>query len=388
MLGNEILEHSLWWHGPQWLRFEADKWPCRDTCLPPSAPLEERVIALQCSKPQDSWDLAERYSSWPKLIRITAYLIKFVSLCRRARSGHKMLSTSVSPTLPPAPASSGLSLSASHCNLAKTFWIKRIQADSFPTDINAMSNNKSLSPRSALLSLNPFLDKDGIVRVGGRLNRAPVPFSVRHPILLSSHPLVTLIVNQAHLRALHAGPQLTLSILRRDFWILRARTLVKAVIHRCVVCTRERNAIPTQIMGDLPEARVSSAARSFLHSGLDYAGPIQIRASAGRGITSRKAYIALFICLATKAIHLELVGDYSTQAFLNAFSRFCARRGLPQAMYSDNGTTFVGADRELTLAYRSALHDPNFLNMTASDNVTWNFVPPSAPHFGGLWEAG
>ncbi|XP_011865588.1 PREDICTED: uncharacterized protein LOC105560785 [Vollenhovia emeryi] len=141
-------------------------------------------------------------------------------------------------------------------------------------------------------------------------------------------------------------------------------------------------------MGDLPEARVSSAARSFLHSGLDYAGPIQIRASAGRGITSRKAYIALFICLATKAIHLELVGDYSTQAFLNAFSRSCARRGLPQTMYSDNGTTFVGADRELTLAYRSALHDPNFLNMTASDNVTWNFVPPSAPHFGGLWEAG
>ncbi|XP_011858727.1 PREDICTED: uncharacterized protein LOC105556251, partial [Vollenhovia emeryi] len=59
MLGNEILEHSLWWHGPSWLHFEADKWPCRDTCTPPSAPLEERVISLQCSKPQDQWDLAE-----------------------------------------------------------------------------------------------------------------------------------------------------------------------------------------------------------------------------------------------------------------------------------------------------------------------------------------
>ncbi|XP_036143391.1 uncharacterized protein LOC118645788 [Monomorium pharaonis] len=140
-------------------------------------------------------------------------------------------------------------------------------------------------------------------------------------------------------------------------------------------------------MGDLLEPRVSAFARSVLHCGVDYAGPVLIRASAGRGITSRKTYIALFICLATRAIHLELVGDYSTSAFSNAYSRFCARRGLPQAMYSNNGTTFVGADREMTKAYKAAVRDPNFLNLT-SDNVTWNFIPPSAPHFGGLWEAG
>lgn len=112
------------------------------------------------------------------------------------------------------------------------------------------------------------------------------------------------------------------------------------------------------------------------------------RASAGRGITSRKAYIALFVCLATKAIHLELVGDYSTKSFLNAFSRFCACRGLPHTMYSDNGTTFVGADRELSQAYRSAVRDPNFLNSTVSDNIIWKFIPPSAPRFEGLWKAG
>lgn len=83
-----------------------------------------------------------------------------------------------------------------------------------------------------------------------------------------------------------------------------------------------------------------------------------------------------------------MVADYSIPVFLNAFSRFCARRGFPQCMYSDNGTTFVRADRELTSAYRAALRDPNFFNAIASDNVTWNFIPPSASHFGGLWEAG
>lgn len=122
-------------------------------------------------------------------------------------------------------------------------------------------------------------------------------------------------------------------------------------------------------MGDLPRARVSSTPRSFVHRGVDYAGPVSIRASAGRGIKTRKAYIALFICLASRAIHLELVSDYSTQAFVNAYSRFCARRGLPQCMYSDNGTTFVGADRNLTRTYRAALQDPNFRNSTATDKV-------------------
>lgn len=223
--------------------------------------------------------------------------------------------------------------------------------------------------------------------VGGRLCKSPVPFAVRHPILLSSYRLVALIIQQAHLRSLHAGTQLTLNVLRRDFWIIRGRNLVKSIIHGCVVCTRERAAIPTQMMGNLPAMRVSSTSRSFTYCGLDYAGPVLVRHSAGRDIKSRKAYIVLFICLATKAIHLELVSDYSTQAFLNAYSRFCTHRGLPHAIYSDNETTFIGADHELTLAYRSAIQDPNFLNTTASD-VESHFIPPSAPHFGGLWEAG
>lgn len=213
-------------------------------------------------------------------------------------------------------------------------------------------------------------------------------FAARHPILLTSHPLVQLIIHQAHLRSLHAGLQLTLHILRQEFWILKARSLVKSVIHSCVKCARERADIPTQLMGDFPRCRVSPQTRCFVHCGVDYAGPVFVRATAGRGITSRKAYIALFVCLATKAIHLELVGDYSTHSFLNAYSRFCARRGLPQTMYSDNGTNFVSADRELNIAYRAALQDPNFLNRTTTDNVSWKFIPPSAPHFGGLWEAG
>lgn len=97
--------------------------------------------------------------------------------------------------------------------------------------------------------------------------------------------------------------------------------------------------------------------------------------------------IYMFVCMATRAVHLEVVEGYSTPAFLAAYSRFCARRGLPELVHSDNGTTFAGADRELTAAFRAALRDPNFLNRIASEKVSWHFIPPSAPHFGGLWKA-
>ncbi|XP_018402056.1 PREDICTED: uncharacterized protein LOC108779188 [Cyphomyrmex costatus] len=141
-------------------------------------------------------------------------------------------------------------------------------------------------------------------------------------------------------------------------------------------------------MGQLPQSRVTAPNRAFLHCGVDYAGPIAVRASGGRGYKSHKSYIAVFVCLATRAIHLELVGGYSTTAFLDAYARFTARRGLPGVMYSDNGTTFTGADRELKRAYQDALRDPTFQNNIASDRVAWKFMPPHAPHFGGLWEAG
>ena len=105
-----------------------------------------------------------------------------------------------------------------------------------------------------------------------------------------------------------------------------------------------------QLMGQLPPARILNPKKAFEHCGLDYAGPLSLRIAPGRGQKSHKGYIALFVCLASRAIHLELVSNYSTPAFLDAFTRFCSRRGLPNTIYSDNGTTFVGADKELTQA--------------------------------------
>ncbi|XP_070166148.1 uncharacterized protein [Polyergus mexicanus] len=140
-------------------------------------------------------------------------------------------------------------------------------------------------------------------------------------------------------------------------------------------------------MGNLPQPRVKPSA-PFSHTGVDYAGPMNIIPSVGRGQRSKKYYVAVFICLSTKAVHLEYVDDYASNGFLSAFRRFASRRGLPSDMYSDNGTNFQGADRELNTTFQRLVADPQIQDAIANDNIKWHFIPPSAPHFGGLWEAG
>ncbi|XP_032674663.1 uncharacterized protein LOC116845731 [Odontomachus brunneus] len=144
----------------------------------------------------------------------------------------------------------------------------------------------------------------------------------------------------------------------------------------------------TPLMAPLPRERVTPAP-PFQVAGVDYAGPVTLTAVRGRGRSSIKGYIAVFVCFTTRAIHLELVGDYSSEAFLAAFQRFSARRGVPAVLYSDQGTTFIGADRALRAQLRTALDVGGpVARALAADGTEWRFVPPSAPHFGGLWEAG
>lgn len=239
--------------------------------------------------------------------------------------------------------------------------------------------------------MNPFIDEDGILRVGGRLEQADLPFEERHPAILPSHnEFVTLLIDNAHRLTLHGGVQLVMAHLRNRYWILHARRSIKCVIHKCVTCFRHSAKPITQLMGNLPTARLE-ITRPFTKSGIDYAGPIEIlvRRSRGRRQVS-KGYICLFVCLSTKAIHLELVSDMTAASFISAFHRFGSRRGYPTDIYSDNGTNFVGASNQIDKELQVAISHlaPEIAELTAKHFVTWHFIPPASPNFGGLWEAG
>jgi len=140
-------------------------------------------------------------------------------------------------------------------------------------------------------------------------------------------------------------------------------------------------------MGNLPSVRLQQT-RPFNHVGIDYAGPLYVRLTAGRGRKSQRCYIVIFVCLTVKAVHLEVASDYSTPTFLAAFDRFVARRGLPHKVYSDNGTNFKGAERELSRNFKRVIADSLFKERLSNDNIEWQYIPPNSPHFGGIWEAG
>ncbi|CAK1588212.1 unnamed protein product [Parnassius mnemosyne] len=137
-------------------------------------------------------------------------------------------------------------------------------------------------------------------------------------------------------------------------------------------------------MGHLPAER-TCLEFPFLNTGVDFCGPILIADRKGRGCRLQKAYICVFICFAVKAVHLELVTDLTKEAFLAALNRFISRRGKPQNMYSDNGTTFVGASNELTRFLKA--NNIYIQANLAEININFNFIPAYSPHFGGIWEA-
>lgn len=224
--------------------------------------------------------------------------------------------------------------------------------------------------------------------MGGRLNNAPIPYNQQHPIILSGHhPLTTLIIQHEHIRLLHAGCQSVVASLRNRYWPLPCKTSVKKVLGKCVKCFRVQPTGTTYIMGNLPANRVTPM-RPFLCTGVDYAGPVFLRLKT-RGNTTTKAYICVFVCFATKAVHLELSHDLSTNAFLNCLRRFISRRGRCQQLYSDHGTNFVGARNELQDVGRllaSEGFQNEVRNFLCQEQISWHLIPPHAPNFGGLWE--
>ncbi|XP_017489493.1 PREDICTED: uncharacterized protein LOC108377740 [Rhagoletis zephyria] len=112
-----------------------------------------------------------------------------------------------------------------------------------------------------------------------------------------------------------------------------------------------------------------------------------MKAHKGRNAAPIKGYIAVFVCLATRAMHLEVVSDLTTDAFIAALKRFVSRRGLPSDMHSDNGTNFIGANRELMKSFKQMSKSRDVGSYMATSFINWHLIPPGAPHFGGIWES-
>lgn len=374
VMPQDLKEHPLWLSGPDWLRFDETCWP-KTACPTNDESTEKREVkALAAIIPQE-WDILANYSNLLHLKRVTAYILRFIANIRCRRTHEEMVVGE---------------LTAEELKRALRFWLARVQSIEFASELAQCKRGEPLKRSSKLLSLNPFVDAEGLLRVGGRLKFAMLDDQANPIILPQKNSLTNLIIADIHIKLLHGGIQMMLGYLRRSYWIVGARSRIRQFIHRCVVCFRQKPKTCQQMMGDLPAERVT-ACRPFQRSGVDYAGPILLKSSNGRGNRTIKAYIALFVCFATKAVHIEVVSDLTTSAFLAAFKRFTARRGKCSDVFSDCGTNFIGAKREIgeiQSLLRSRAHQDAVCRLLADDGTRWHLIPPGSPHFGGLWEAG
>ena len=247
--------------------------------------------------------LPEKFSSFSRLLRITAWVKRFLKNCQLPNEQRKKNNV----------------LQRAEISDAETFWIRRTQAEAFP---NGEKEN-------CLTRFCPQRDEDGLLRISGRLRFADdLPHDVKHPIIIpKDHPVTRLIIENRHEKIGHnSGVEHLLTETRSRFWIIKGRRAVRTVVENCLKCWRSKAKPTVSVMAPLPKSRLQLPLRAFDRIGTDYCGPFYTK--QGRRKPKAKRYMCLFTCfIATRAVHLEMTYSLDTEAFLNAFTRMISRRG-------------------------------------------------------------
>ena len=377
----QTVQNHLWWKGPPWLMSPPHLWP---------SSLEQSPISLQQQQHSALPELKVRkmttvtmdlplwskFSSMTKLARVLAYCLRFVHHKHRIRD----------PLLTHPPALSSEELKKAHLKI-----VQHLQRKAWPDEFQRLSSKQPVLLSSPTAKLNPYLDSSGVIRVGGRLSKSnTLPAEVQHPILLPKTPLVKSFLLDFHHKHHHPGPSAMEALLYQSYYPVGCRQMVKSVCKHCVVCRKALAKTIIQFMGDLPDHRISPA-RPFDYTGVDFAGPFDVKRGHTRKPVLVKAYACLFVCMSTKAVHIDCTEDLSTASFMLCFERFINRRGFPRHVYSDNGSNFIGAARTLGTPTQLPYDLQDFTAKTAdlqAHGVSWHFIPARSPHCGGIWESG
>lgn len=319
-----LINSSLWFHGPEFLTKNSNQWPeslltqsnaSQNQDVPERRSHKIALLSMNFHSSSSFLELIHHRNEYFTLLSIIGYCYRFT---RNAASKRQRI---IGPLL------------SGEIEIALIGLVRCVQRDAFHSVLQLLSQNKKSRKKSSrLCNLCPFLDSFGVIRVGGRLEHSVLPFDAKHQILLPKDNSFTLMLMQhLHKKNLHTSPQSLLSITRQRFWPIDGLTLAKRVVSRCLLCYHMKPKIMQQVMGDLPRERIVPG-RPFLTTGVDFCGSIRVHFRI-RGKGPVKAYIAIFVCFTTKAVHLELVSELTSEAFIASLKRFVGRRGLCKVIF-------------------------------------------------------
>ena len=382
-----LIKNNRWLTGPKFLWKGGEYWPkmIEVPCLKDEDPEVRKenqvyVTAVSC-------DVVEKlilyYSSWWKLKVAIAWLLRYKQYLM-----NKFLQLRGGCPTTHDSAEGRNYLKLDELREAEHEIMRYVQRKEFP-DVTALqpgaderSVKRLMKKMGASISkLNPQV-QDGLLRVGGRIGRAPLSYELKHPVILPyKHHITDLIIRDHHLKVGHMGQESVLSSLRQKYWILKGRSAVRRVLSKCLDC-QKRSAKPAeQFMAELPADRVTPSEPPFSYVGIDCFGPIEVK----QGRSHVKRYGCLFTCLTVRAVHVEILHSLSADSMINALRRFISMRGCPKEIRSDNGTNFTKADKELREAVQ-LWNNQRISNFCAQKEIKWTFNPPDASHMGGPWE--
>ncbi|KAL0186268.1 hypothetical protein M9458_017938, partial [Cirrhinus mrigala] len=319
----------------------------------------------------------ERFSSWRSLVRAIASLIHIIQTYKAndrhntCRSWHHCLKP----------------CSVEELLQAEVAIIKSVQREAYKEELTCIVERDSIPENSPLTKLSPYLDDGGLLRLGGRLKNASLDLNEKFPLIIPGRSHVArLLVEHYHDRVKRQGRMFTESAIRNvGYWIVGVKKLINSILHKCVICNKLHRKVTEQKMADLPTDRLSTEP-PFTYIGLDVFGPWTVVARRTRGGQAQsKRWAVLFTCMATRAIHIELIDCIDSSTFINALRRFFALRGPAKQIRSDCGTNFVGACKELEIVLADS-REPNMKRYLNGEGCTWVFNPPHASHMGGAWE--
>ena len=314
------------------------------------------------------------FSSWSKLLMAVSVLVHIASSFSKALSckGWHICSQSNS---------------VENNQKAKVLILRELQHEVFQAEVSSLSAQKPLERNSRLISLDPFVDEFGLLRVGGRLRQSSLLFEEKHPVVLpSKHHVTKLLLRHCHESVQHQGRLITEGAVRRGgYWIIGGKRAVSALIFNCVPCKKLRGRFENQKMSDLPVDRIEQSI-PFTYVGVDVFGPWQVVSRRTRASqASTKRWAVLFTCLWIRAVHIEVVDEMSSSAFINALRRFISIRGQVKHFRSDRGTNFVGATDHINVDVIN-VEDETTKSFLRKSGSVWVFNTPHSSHMGGAWE--